>query len=77
MAGDSDAPEIAAIHHRKLVHWALFRAFSVPDSETVDPTRAAIADAAFIKAFGHSLDATTRRDYESNRPHHNVACWMG
>lgn len=77
MAADADEPEIAAIHHRKLVHWALFRAFSVPDSETIDPNRAALADAAFTKAFGHSLDATTRRGHEAMRPHHNIACWMG
>ncbi len=77
MAGDSDSPEIASIHHRKLVYWALFRAFSIPDSETLDPNRAAAADAEFTQAFGQRVDATARRNSESTRAHHNIVSWMG
>jgi hypothetical protein len=77
MENDSDTPEIAAIHHRHLVLWALHRAFSIPDSETVDANRAALAELQFTRAFGHRPDANTRRGHESSRPHHNSSCWMG
>lgn len=77
MASDMDSPEIAAIHHRHLVKWALHRAFSIPDSETVDANRAALAEVEFTRVFGRSPDADTRRSHEADRPHHNLPCWMG
>lgn len=77
MTGDADSPEIAAMHHRHLVLWALHRAFSIPDSETVDANRAMLSDAAFTRVFGNRPDANTRRGHESTRPHHNLSCWMG
>ncbi len=76
MVSDMDQPEIAQIHHRHLVHWALHRAFSIPDTETIDANRASAADAVFTKMFGLRLDATTRRGHESGREHHNTASWM-
>lgn len=77
MVGDMDEPEIAAIHHRHLVAWALHKAFSVPDSETLDPNRAALAEREFTKVFGPRPDADSRRREEYSRPHHNASCWMG
>ena len=77
MVADADSPEIAAMHHRHLVLWALHRAFSIPDSETVDANRAALAEVAFARVFGHRPDANTRRGHESTRPHHNLPSWMG
>ena len=61
LANDTDKPEIHEAHHRHLVHWALHRAFTKPDSETIDPTRAATAEAAFTRYFGPSPDADLRR----------------
>lgn len=75
MSGDSDEPEIAQIHHRQLVNWALFRAFSKPDSETIDPTRAAKGESAFVTYFGIRPDAEIRKTYRANRAHHNQAIW--
>lgn len=77
MASDGAEPEIAATHHRHLVSWALYKAFSVPDSETVDPNRAAMAEREFTKMFGIRPDADSRRREEYSRPHHNAACWLG
>jgi hypothetical protein len=58
---DADKPEIAAKHHRMLVHWALHRAFSKPDAEVFDAERARSADAAFSAYFGRRPDANERR----------------
>lgn len=77
MVNDTDEPEIAGVHHRHLVLWALHKAFSVPDSETVDPIRAERAEREFTAAFGPRPDADARRRQEYSRPHHNAACWMG
>jgi hypothetical protein len=77
MASDMDEPEFSAIHHRHLVHWALYRAFSIPDAETLDQNKAAVADAMFTRIFGQRVDATTRREHQNSRPHHNQPCWMG
>lgn len=71
MEDDDDAPEIAAAHHRHLVHWALHRAFSVPDSETIDPTRSASAEREFTRYFGIRPDAEKRRETSANQPHVN------
>lgn len=74
-AAPSSVPEIHAAHHRLLVQWALFRAFSVPDSETIDPQRAALAEREFTAYFGPRPDADLRRDTREDAPQHNVACW--
>jgi len=77
MLGDADEPEIAAIHHRHLVHWALYRAFSIPDAEVHDAERTARAESAFARIFGMGVDADTRRTGHANVPHHTQPCWMG
>lgn len=78
ITADSDVsivPEIAAIHHRFLVHWVLHRAYSKPDSETLNPQKSAIALAAFEQYFGLRPDADLRKDQQANKPHHNDAWW--
>lgn len=75
MTSESDEPEIAQIHHRQLVNWALFRAFSKPDSETIDPTRAEKGESAFVGYFGIRPDAEIRKTYRANRAHHNHPIW--
>ena len=76
MALDADAPEINAAHHIHLVQWVLHRAFSVPDSETVDPNRAALAERAFTAHFGPAVDADLRRTTRQDALHHNTAFWV-
>lgn len=61
LANDGDKPEINGAHHQHLVHWALHRAFSRPDAETVDPARAATAEAKFTAYFGQRPDSDLRR----------------
>ena len=61
LANDNDKPEINEAHHRHLVHWALYRAFSKPDADGRDPGRAAAAQAAFTAYFGPLPDADLRR----------------
>ena len=61
LASDTDKPEIHEASHEKLIYWALHRAFSVPDSETVDPQRSANAEAEFTRYFGPLPDADLRR----------------
>ena len=71
LENDTDKPEIHEAHHRHLVHWALHRAFTKPDSETIDPQRAAAAEAAFTRYFGPSPDADLRRRTREDVPHVN------
>ena len=61
LVNDNDKPEINEAHHRHLVHWALYRAFSKPDADGRDPGRAAAAEAAFTAYFGRLPDADLRR----------------
>lgn len=75
MVLDVDQPEIAAIHHLRLVDWVTFRAFSKPDGETMDPQRAAAGEDRFTKQFGHRPDADARRLVSSNQPQYNKAVW--
>ncbi|MCZ4321449.1 DUF6682 family protein [Pseudomonas anguilliseptica] len=69
----SSKPEINPAHHRHLVHWALHRAFSVPDSETLDLGKAGDALAAFTKYFGERPDSDLRRITRHDVEHHNKA----
>lgn len=75
MVANEDYPEIAAVHHRHLVQWALFRAYSQPDAETQDGTKALRAEAEFTRIFGPRPDASLRRRQQANKPHHNKAYW--
>lgn len=61
LVNDNDKPEINEAHHLQLVHWALHRAFSKPDADAADPTRAAKAETAFTAYFGPLPDADLRR----------------
>lgn len=71
----TDTPEIHAAHHKHLVNWALFEAFSIPDSDSIDPRRAANAEAAFTAYFGERPDSDLRRSTQHDNPHHNRVDW--
>jgi len=75
LANDNDKPEIHQAHHRHLVHWALYRAFSKPDADGADPNKAAKAEAAFTKHFGIAPDADMRRSTRSDEVQTNKAFW--
>ncbi|WP_398493393.1 hypothetical protein [Variovorax sp.] len=72
MEDDSDEPEINRVHHRHLVNWALFRAFSVPDADTFDPVRAGRAEVAFASYFGLPTDSDLRRSTRHDEDHQTV-----
>ena len=61
LENDTDKPELNEAHHRHLIYWALHRAFSRPDSETIDPQRADRALEAFTRYFGLAPDSDLRR----------------
>ena len=73
LANDNDKPEIHEASHEKLIQWALFRAFSVPDSEVFDPQRSQNALAEFTQHFGLSVDADLRRSTRTDQVQHNTA----
>lgn len=75
LVNDNDKPEIHEAHHRHLVHWALHRAFSKPDSEAIDKDRAALAEAAFTDYFGPRPDADLRRSTRGDEVQTNKAFW--
>lgn len=75
-ADDSTAsPEIAPVHHRFLVHWALHRAYGKQDADTFDSDRSALALARFEQYFGLRPDADLRKDARADVVHHNLA-WL-
>lgn len=76
MKDDDDSPEINAIHHEYLVQWALFRGFSVPDTETFDPTRSGQAEAEFTRYFGLRPDSDLRRITREDVPHTVEPFWV-
>jgi hypothetical protein len=69
-------PEIAAVHHRQLIQWALYRGLGVPGAEQQDPARAALALTQFERYFGLRPDSDLRRETRSDLPHHVVAHWV-
>lgn len=75
MMAATDTPEIGRTHHRRLVDWALYRGYSVPDSEVFNPDKAAKALAVFTQIFGSRPDADLRKQREVDVPHANVAIW--
>lgn len=75
LANDTDKPEIHEAHHRHLVHWALHRAFSIPDTEAFDAARADRAEAAFTRYFGIAPDSDMRRQTREDVLHVNKVFW--
>ena len=71
----SESPEIARIHHRHLIQWALHRCYSRPDAEVFDAGKSATALAEFTRVFGLRPDADYRRFTQANRPNCNKAVW--
>lgn len=76
LAAPADAPEINPAHHPQLVHWALHRGFSMPDSEQIDKDRAMLAEVAFARYFGLRPDSNLRRATRQDVEHHNVGFWI-
>lgn len=64
-------PEIPEVHHRALVEWALFRAYSIPDADGANDQLAAFYHDRFEKYFGRRIDARKRRQQRANKPHVN------
>lgn len=73
MTDGEHLPEIHKAHHRHLVDWALYRTWSVPDSELQAEDKAAAALARFTAYFGNRPDADLRRMTREDVEHHNVA----
>ena len=57
MESDEDEPEIREEHHRSLVNWILYRAYSRVDADMFDPNKAAIALKQFESEFGARVSA--------------------
>ncbi len=72
LVNDNVKPEIHEASHEQLIHWALHRAFSVVDSETLDLGRAQRSEDAFTRHFGLPVDADMRRSTRTDEVQHNV-----
>ena len=66
------SPEFPAAHHRKLVEWLLYMAYSIPDTERLDPGKSQRAYADFQLYFGPRPDADLRASTRNDVPQHNV-----
>ena len=75
LTDESSKPEINEAHHEHLIDWALHKAFSEPDAETIDPQRARAAEAEFTRYFGPMPDADLRRSTRQDVQHHTQA-WL-
>lgn len=64
-------PEIHLAHHTYLIHWALHKAYSIPDAETFDPNRSVLAERVFTDYFGPRPDSDLRRTTRHDVQHHN------
>ena len=73
LVNDTDKPEIHEAHHRHLVQWVLYRAFSKPDADGRDPGKAEKAYAEFERYFGPRPDADLRRSTRHDLPQVNVS----
>jgi len=73
MVQDSDVPEIHAAHHAWLIDWALYRYYSVPDTEAIDPRREQQALARFERHFGTEPMADLKRSTRFDAPQGTVA----
>ena len=73
---DDDVPEIHSLHHKHLLDWALYQAFSIPDSEMFDPNRASQAEERFTRYFGIQTDSDLRRITQEDVPHTVKAFWV-
>lgn len=69
MTLETDKPEINTAHHEHLVLWAIHKAFSTPDGETFDPTKADKAEEAFTAYFGERPNSNLRRSTREDIPH--------
>jgi hypothetical protein len=67
----ANVPEIAAVHHRHLVKWMVYRAFDRLDAETFDRNRAMVAYAEFEAMFGRRPDANYLKNVNANHSHVN------
>lgn len=67
----TETPEIHVSHHRHLVKWVCYRAFSRPDSQLYNPDSAALSLNEFEAYFGMQVDADRRRDQVQNLPQVN------
>lgn len=68
--------EIAGAHHRRLVDWALYRAYSRPDADLQDAEKAGNALANFEAYFGLRPDVDLRKATQANGPHFNKSAWL-
>ena len=76
MVLETDRPEINIIHHEYLIQWALHKGFSVPDAETFDLNRAALAEQEFTEYFGERPDSDLRRITRHDTPHTVKPFWV-
>lgn len=74
LADAADEPEIAPVHHIRLVDWVRHKAYSIPDSDLVNAGKAQSALAAFEGYFGPRPQANESRARNANRPH-RVKAW--
>lgn len=72
---DTEEFEVAAVHHRHLIQWAIHKCYSRPDADAHDPNRAEKALAEFTRVFGIRPDSDLRRGHYANAPAHNQAFW--
>jgi len=75
MEDEDDEPVIPAVWHPRLIDWALYRAYSKQDAETLDPTSADKALAMFEVSFGKRTDANVIRKQQQRTRRTTQVAW--
>ncbi len=65
----ASTPEIQAHHHRRLVDWALYRAYMKRDSEAQNLNLASQYFAQFEQSFGYRPPSNVQRKWRDKRAH--------
>jgi len=71
MEDGDDEPEIHQSHHEHLIQWALHKAFSIPDADSLDTNRSDRAEDVFTRYFGRLPDSDMRRVTRHDEVQHN------
>lgn len=69
------SPEIDDLHHRHLIDWVLYKAYSMRNVDKYAPKRADEHYKRFVRYFGYSPDSDRRMDAEANRDHRVKSWW--
>ncbi len=68
MEDDDDKPEIRAMHHERMIDWALSLCYLTPDADGFDQAASDRYAARFTQSFGERFSALTQKNQRNKGP---------